>query len=138
MTLARLVSLAAALAILPGIALSQGTGSAASSGVYSAAQAARGQTQYTAQCASCHGEDMGGVDVVPALSGSTFNGNWKGQTAGALATRIRTTMPLDKPGTLGLAATADVTAFILSKNGYPAGSTDLPRETSLLQSVKLD
>ena len=127
-----------AFALLPGIAVSQGAGRPASAGAYSAEQVTRGQQQYTAHCASCHGEDMAGADVVPALTGSTFAGNWKGQTVSALATRIRTTMPLDNPGTLGTGAVADVSAYILSKNGYPAGTADLPREPSQLQLVKID
>lgn len=134
----RAFPIAASIAIFPVIALAQAAGSAASSGVFTEAQAARGNAQYSAHCASCHGEDLAGADVAPPLSGGTFGGNWKGQTAGALATRIRTTMPLDNPGSLGTAAVADVSAYILSKNGYPAGKTELPREAGLLQSIKID
>ncbi|MDB5702181.1 MAG: cytochrome c [Sphingomonadales bacterium] len=134
----RAVPFAIFMGILPAIAFAQAAGSAASSGAYTDAQAARGKAQYSAHCASCHGEDLAGADVAPPLSGGTFGGNWKGQTAGALATRIRTTMPLDNPGSLGTAAVADVSAYILSKNGYPAGKTELPHEASLLQSIKID
>ncbi|PZU09103.1 cytochrome c [Sphingomonas sp.] len=132
------LALCAIAIVLPGLAIAQAAGSAASSGVYSPAQAARGQAKYSAVCASCHGEDMAGVDVAPALTGGTFAGNWKGQTAGDLATRIRTTMPLDNPGSLGAAASADLAAFILSRNGYPAGQVELPRDATLLQQVKID
>lgn len=118
--------MAAALAV-PGLAVAQ-AGASVWGGVYTPAQAARGQALYSAQCASCHGESLVGADVVPPLSGGTFLGNWDGQTVAALAARIRTTMPLDKPGTLGLAATADVTAFLLSKNDFPAGSVELPAD----------
>lgn len=128
----------ASIAIIPVIAFAQAAGSTASSGAYTDAQAARGKAQYSAHCASCHGEDLAGADVAPPLSGGSFGGNWKGQTAGALATRIRTTMPLDNPGSLGTATVADVSAYILSKNGYPVGKTELPREVSLLQSIKID
>jgi cytochrome c len=138
MTQFRFLSIALGVAILPAIAIAQAAGSSASAGVYTAAQAARGQTLYAARCAMCHGEDLGGQDVAPPLSGGTFSGNWKGQTAGALATRIRTTMPLDNPGSLGTAAAADASAYILSKNGYPAGAAELPREPSLLDKIKID
>ena len=137
MTHYRMIPLALA-AILPAVAIAQGAGLAASSGVYTAEQAARGQTQFSAHCASCHGEDMNGIDVAPALTGSTFSSNWKGQTVGALSTRIRTTMPLDNPGSLGAATVADVSAYILSKNGYPAGKTELAKEPSAQQQIKLD
>ncbi|QJU59053.1 cytochrome c [Sphingomonas sp. AP4-R1] len=135
------LALCASALILPGLALAQEAGSAASTasaGVYTAAQAERGQAQYSQVCAACHGEDMGGIDVAPPLTGTTFSGNWKGQTAAALANRIRTTMPLNNPGTLGIAASADVTAYVLSKNGYPAGQAELPKEPSRLQQIKLD
>lgn len=134
----RTLSIALAVVILPAIAIAQATGSVASSGVYSQAQATRGQALYKERCATCHGEDLGGQDVATPLSGTTFSGNWKGQSAGALATRIRTTMPLDNPGTLGTAAAADLSAYILSRNGYPAGQAELPREPSRLEQIKID
>lgn len=134
----RLAALCALTVIIPGFAVAQSAGSVASAGVYSAAQAARGQAKYSSTCAACHGEDLGGQDVAPALTGSKFSGNWKGQTVGDLATRIHTTMPLDNPGSLGAAAVADVTAYILSKNGYPAGQTEMSRDATLLQSTKID
>lgn len=134
----RTLALCASVAILPGLAFAQGAGTPASAGAYSAAQAERGHAKYSSTCVACHGEDMSGADVAPALVGGTFSGNWKGQTAGDLATRIRTTMPLDNPGSLGAAAVADVTAYILSKNGYPAGQVELAKDASLQQQVKLD
>ncbi len=55
-----------------------------------------------------------------------------------LAKRIRTSMPLDMPGTLGLQASADVTASILAANGYPAGAADLPANSSAQQPLMID
>ncbi len=81
---------------------------------------------------------MEGVDVAPPLSGPRFTGNWAGQTVGALASRIRTTMPDDAIGSLGLSDSADITVAILAANGYPAGKTDLPATTAALNAVTLD
>lgn len=134
----RTAPITVSIVLLPAMALAQAAGSVASAGVFTDAQAMRGKAQFSAHCASCHGEDMAGADVAPALSGATFSSNWKGQTAAALATRIHTTMPLDNPGSLGPAAVADLSAYILSRNGYPAGKTELSREASLLASVKID
>ena len=134
----RIFQLGLCLAILPVIAFAQGAAGPASSGVFTDAQAERGKTQYSTHCASCHGEDLAGADVAPALSGGNFTSNWKGQTAGALATRIRTTMPLDNPGSLGQPTVADVSAYILSRNGYPAGKAELPKDVGLLQQIKID
>lgn len=104
-------------------------------GAYTAAQATRGETQYAAHCASCHGENLGGADLAPPLAGGGFLANWSGQSAGELFTRIKTTMPQDNPGSLGSAAVSDIEAFILSKNGFPAGQAELPRDAGLLQGI---
>lgn len=133
----RMVTLVLA-AVLPAVTFAQAAGTSAASGVYTGAQANRGKEQYGTHCAACHGADLAGADVVPALSGGTFSGNWKGQTAAALAVRIRTTMPLDNPGSLSAATVADVSAYILSRNGYPAGQSELPSSASLLQPIKID
>ncbi len=71
-------------------------------GVYSKAQAERGMKLYADACARCHGASMEGLDVAPPLTGARFLGNYAGQPAAALSSRIRTSMPLDMPGSLGL------------------------------------
>jgi mono/diheme cytochrome c family protein len=120
-----------------GAALAQAVG-VASAGVYSQAQAGRGAGLYAAQCARCHGPEMEGLDVAPPLTGERFTSDWANQPAAALASRIRTTMPLDNPGALGLAASADIVAAILAANGYPAGPADLPANTAALQQITID
>ena len=47
--------------------------------VYSANQAARGETAYTNTCARCHKASLGGADESPALTGSAFLANWNGK-----------------------------------------------------------
>src|SRR5262249_10751654 len=93
-------------------------------GVYTAAQAKRGEELYSQTCAACHGADLSGADA-PALSGSAFNTGWNDLSVADLADRIRTTMPADAPGSLTRQQLVDVVAFLLSKNGFPAGETDL-------------
>ena len=60
-------------------------------------------------------------EAAPALVGDAFNANWEGTTMGDLFNRIRTTMPLNQPGALSRAQTADVVAFILQSGKFPAG-----------------
>jgi quinoprotein glucose dehydrogenase len=117
---------------------SQHTGKPASAGVYGKAQADRGAQLYTDNCARCHGTSMEGLDVAPSLTGARFLGNWTGQPVAGISTRIRTSMPLDNPGALGLGASADITAAILAANGYPAGDADLPSSVSAQQAMILD
>ena len=107
-------------------------------GVYTEAQAERGRVAYTKNCQVCHGETLAGIEAAVALSGAPFIGNWSGQTVADLATRARTTMPKDRPGTLRSATITDIIAQILKTNGYPAGGAELPRDSQLLQLIRID
>jgi S-disulfanyl-L-cysteine oxidoreductase SoxD len=106
-------------------------------GVYSETQADRGKAAYVKYCQACHGETMNGVDVAPALVGSTFLGNWVGLSVGELGERVRTTMPQNNPGTLSSATTADLIALILKANGYASGTADLPRDGQLQSMIRI-
>ena len=102
-------------------------------GVYTLEQAKRGELLYDKQCAVCHASDlMGGLEATP-LVGSAFTPTWDGVNLGELFERIRTTMPQDDVGGLSKQQTANILAFILSKDGYPAGAAELPAEAEMLQ-----
>jgi mono/diheme cytochrome c family protein len=94
-------------------------------GVYTEEQAKRGAEAYAEKCAACHGDGLGGVEAAPALTGPVFYGTWEGETLDALLERIRTSMPLDSPGSLSRAQNADIVAHMLKVGGYPAGTTPL-------------
>jgi len=106
-------------------------------GVYSKEQAARGQATYTKSCAGCHGPELAGADTSPSLTGPDFNAGWKDLSADDLAERIRTTMPGDAPGSLSPTDVSDVIAFIFAKDGFPAGTTDLPSASAELKQIKI-
>lgn len=106
------------------------------SGVYTEAQAKRGAELYSANCASCHGPDLGGVDSAPSLAGGEFNTNWNDLSLNDLMERIHATMPADKPGSLERQQIADIMAFILSKGNFPAGTTELPAQGEMLKDIK--
>jgi S-disulfanyl-L-cysteine oxidoreductase SoxD len=105
-------------------------------GAYTTAQAARGKTAYTQNCSRCHGSALEGMDEIPALQGSHLMVDFDGQTAGDLAHRIQTTMPMDNPGTLGPNTVADIAAFILQSNGLPAGNAELPSDPSAQSLIR--
>jgi len=131
--MSRLPTLVAALAAavaIPSIALSHSAGRNVWSGVYGKAQASRGAAAYAANCAACHGSALRGSDSAPALTGGSFLANWDGQSGSALFVRIKTTMPLNNPGSLAAAKVADIESFILSRNGFPAGTADLPADAA--------
>jgi mono/diheme cytochrome c family protein len=113
----------------------QAAGKTVWDGVYSDAQAARGKAVYDARCTSCHGAGLEGADVAPSLSGDRFTGAWQGQSVGGLVTRVRTTMPLDDPGSLGMKDSVDVVAYILKQNQFPAGAAELPGDAAPLQQI---
>ena len=93
-------------------------------GVFSDAQAARGQALYTAQCASCHGGKLEGAQG-PPLTGDVFVTGWQSQPLSELAGKIRNTMPADAPGGLTQPQTTDLLAHILKTGGFPAGQAEL-------------
>ncbi|HEY7292267.1 MAG TPA: c-type cytochrome [Vicinamibacterales bacterium] len=105
-------------------------------GVFSADQAKRGEDQYGKSCVSCHGPDLAGLDTAPSLTGPEFNAGWADLTLDDLFERIRTTMPADGPGSLTRDQYVDVLSFLLSKDGFPAGSADLPAENATLKTIK--
>ncbi len=107
-------------------------------GVYSDAQAARGKNGYTSACASCHGETLGGRGQTPPLVGSEFLKGWEGQSLNDLFEKIQATMPADAPGRLGRDENADILAYILSSNKYPAGRDELSPEGTALQRIRIE
>jgi mono/diheme cytochrome c family protein len=125
------------LAVLGAGSMVAGTGSVWD-GVYSKAQAKRGQDIYMEQCSKCHGENMGGGEGSPAIAGDEFVGRWSGKTAGALFQKIRKTMPTDDPGNLSTRQCADVLAYIFSVNGFPAGEKELDHDATALNGIHIE
>lgn len=104
-------------------------------GVYTAAQAARGGDAYAHDCAVCHGADLSGIDEAPGLRGGEFVSDFDGLTVGALFDRTRTTMPQSAPGSLSPETYADILAYLLSMNGFPAGQKPLDHRSAYLQAI---
>jgi len=131
------ITVSAAVAVSLAIAVCVVTAQTKSTqdGVYSDAQAARGEAVYTKTCASCHGPDLEGTGQAPALSDADFAKEWNGQPLSDLFERIHQTMPGDAPGTLQTEDVADVLAFVLKKGRHTAGSADLPADPAALKSV---
>src|ERR1700730_2471178 len=94
-------------------------------GVYAKEQADRGQKAYQEECMKCHGENLAGGEASPPLVGAEFLPKWNGKTAGDLFGLIRKTMPTDDPGNLSSRQYADIVAYILSMNEFPAGPKEL-------------
>ena len=128
--------LIASLVVVQGLILVSAQGKTTLDGVYSAAQAKRGEAVYAAACEGCHQSDLTGDGQTPGLVGKDFDIDWKDQSLGDLFERTRISMPADKPGSLPPADVADVIAFLLSKGHSPAGQTELPADSAALKTIK--
>ncbi|HXD75344.1 MAG TPA: cytochrome c [Vicinamibacterales bacterium] len=106
-------------------------------GIYTAAQADRGKAVFAMTCAGCHGEKAEGGAAGPTLSGPDFTNGYKDGSAGALLNKISSDMPSNAPGSLEPQQYADVFAYVLSVNKYPAGQTEAPKDPAALKDVKM-
>jgi len=104
-------------------------------GVYTIAQAERGQQLYTFRCARCHDTGFSGA---PRLGDGRFINDFVGNTVFDLADLIHTSMPVDQPGTTPRVEATDLAAFILSQMHAPPGDTELPADDSVLQTIRID
>lgn len=107
-------------------------------GVFTEAQATRGEEAYKKDCSSCHGAGLAGDGFAPGLAGSEFLSNWNGTSVGDLFDRIRISMPPSSPGSVPAQSKADIIAFVLQFNKYPAGKTDLAGSTDALKDISID
>ena len=122
-----------------GLQAGQAPPRSAKEGVYTTEQANRGKPVYDGKCASCHGS-MATVtpDMAPLLNDSGFQNLWRDRSLAQLFSRIRETMPQDKPNTLSPQETADIVAYILNANQLPAGDMPLPTDLEILKEIRLD
>ena len=104
------------------------TGQTVWDGVYTDAQASRGKTQYDASCRACH---RGGP-----RSGDEFMRDWDGSDVETLFKQIKATMPSNDPSSLSDAAYADIVAYMLQANAFPAGSNEL--DTAAIRSIQIE
>ncbi len=98
-------------------------------GVFTPAQASRGERTFREVCAACH--DTG------EFSGGRFRISWVGRPVGELFETISTLMPEADPGSLSLGEYAAIVAYLLQLNDYPAGDADLPSNGRALGQLEI-
>ena len=98
-------------------------------GVFTQAQASRGERTFSDVCAACH--DTG------EFSGGRFRISWVGRPVGDLFDTISTLMPEADPGSLSPAEYAAIVAYLLQVNGYPAGDAALPTNVRALGQLEI-
>lgn len=99
-------------------------------GVYTAAQATRGQAEYAANCSKCHSNELDA-----RVRGNGFIDRWREGSLASLFFKIRTDMPQDNPGSLTESTYVDILTHIMKANDFPSGTEDLTREN--LVSVRV-
>jgi S-disulfanyl-L-cysteine oxidoreductase SoxD len=107
-------------------------------GVYTEEQAKRGEALYEKQCSACHGDKLAGRESAPPLTGGAFLSNWNGLPLSDLFERVRRTMPQNAPGKLSRQQNADILAYLLSFNKFPAGKTELYRQAEMLKEIRFE
>ncbi len=98
-------------------------------GYYQADQAISGELPYNNLCAECRRPDLTGA-MGPALKGDGFRARWGGKTVNDLYAYEHATMPAVNPGSVTPDLLWPVTAFILMRNGLPAGDAPLDSVTA--------
>ena len=110
-------------------------------GVFTEAQATRGQGVYTGACAICHGRRLNGAPddpdmrSTPPLARARFVRVWEGRSLATLFEYTRATMPEDNPSSLTDQKNVDVIAYMLSVGGMPAGDDGLQPDPRILARV---
>ena len=107
------------------------------SGIYTENQAIRGEEIYTEECADCHREDLRGQDMSPSLVGIGFTFKWEGKNLQEFYASMRFGMPQTAPGSLMDSQYVALTAFLLSRNGFPAGDLELTADQEQLENITI-
>jgi uncharacterized protein len=105
--------------------------------VYTSAQADRGKALFSQQCSVCHGEALEGKNG-PALAAASFKSDFEGLMVDDLFEYVQKSMPRGNTGTLSREQTTDLVAFLLTSNGFPSGTKDLPGEAPFLKKIRFE
>lgn len=117
-------------------------------GVYSEAQARRGEQVFQKECSYCHKDNLSGgffddgLGRAPALAGnrafdSSLIERWGGLTMADMVGTVAATMPQTRPASLTVENYVDVVSYLLMKNEVPAGPSDLPGDVDTLSRIAI-
>jgi len=99
--------------------------------LYTMAQAQQGAQIFATKCVSCHGANMQGT-AAPSVAGNDFltTAAHNGWTLAIIRYLVFKLMPLNASGSLSPGEYANVMAYLLASNCYPAGTTPFPTADS--------
>jgi alcohol dehydrogenase (cytochrome c) len=109
---------------------------------FTPSQVSAGEAAYRQYCASCHGGDLQGQHLAPALAGERFDRAWRGKPASALMFHLRRMPPIAGagamlPGALGDDLYASVLAYLLQINGQAPAGGPLPSDIDALAALTI-
>ena len=96
---------------------------------YTTQQASRGSGLFRDNCLSCHASSE--------FAGSSFERRWRNRSVGDIYEFILYSMPDDNPGGLPAQTYADIVAYMLEMNDFPAGESELPTSMDALMQMKI-
>ncbi len=99
-------------------------------GVYTAAQATRGEETYMAICVACHPRGT--------YTTTAFRAGWSGRPLSELFDLVKDKMPKSDPGSLTPGEYAQAIAYLLKINDVPAGEQELPPEGEALKKIRVE
>jgi mono/diheme cytochrome c family protein len=96
---------------------------------YTSRQATRGDGLFRDNCVSCHASSE--------FRGSSFQRRWTNRAVGDIYEFVLYSMPDDNPGGLPEQTYADIVAYMLQLNDFPAGESELPTSMDALMEMKM-
>jgi S-disulfanyl-L-cysteine oxidoreductase SoxD len=99
-------------------------------GVFSAAQAARGERLFESICMNCH-------EITEFTAAGAYLEEVEGKPLWETFEYIWAEMPEDEPGSLNPEDYADVLAYIFSIYGLPSGAASLPIDRESLEAIMI-
>lgn len=112
------------------VAAGQEAGASVRDGVYTEAQAARGERAFGNACGMCHEPKQ--------FTGDAFVKAWSDRPLQVLFEIISTSMPETNPGSLPAQDNADLVAYLLSLNQYPTGAAELKGTNEAMAAIRME
>lgn len=101
---------------------------------YSEDQALSGRRTYEANCAACHGKNLGGSETAPTLQGEVFSTRWGKRNIQDLVGLVKTSMPPGGNSSLSEGNYLEIIAYILQSNGIKSSPEGLSSKSDYLFS----
>ena len=111
-------------------AVAQNSARSARDGVFSSAQAARGERLFGSICTNCH-------EIAEFTGADAYLDEVEGKPLWETFDFISSEMPEDDPGSLRSEEYVDVLAYLFSVYGLPSGDADLGVDEESLRAISI-